>query len=119
MPGKPYPQNVFAQAGRVLNAWGQIDDQLTFGALNMSTLTTVINQAREVDEQIIHLKNQLTNLRNQRDATYYSLWDAVKRVRAGVKGSFGGDSSQYEMVGGTRLSERKTARRTATPSSNT
>ena len=79
--------------------------------------TRVINQAREVDEQIIDLKNQLTNLRNQRDATYYSLWDLVKRVRAGLKGSFGDDSSQYEMVGGTRLSERKTARRTATPAS--
>ena len=77
--------------------------------------TRVINQAREVDEQIIDLKNQLTNLRNQRDATYYSLWDLVKRVRAGLKGSFGDDSSQYEMVGGTRLSERKSARRAATP----
>jgi hypothetical protein len=117
MPGKPYPLNTFSQARSVLSAWTQIDDQLTFGALNISRLTSVINQARDVDEQIIHLKNQLTNLRNQRDATYHSLWDAVKRVRAGVKGNFGDDSSQYEMVGGTRLSERKTARRTATPAS--
>ena len=117
MPGKPYPLTVLAQAGSVLNAWSQIDDQLTFDALNISTLTTVINQVREVDDQIIPLKSQLTNLRNQRDATYYSLWDLVKRVRAGVKGNFGDDSSQYEMVGGTRLSERKTARRTATPAS--
>jgi hypothetical protein len=119
MPGKPYPPNAFTQARSVLSAWSQIDDQLNFGVLNISTLTTVINQARDVDEQIIHLKNQLTNLRNQRDATYYSLWDAVKRVRAGIRGCFGDDSSQYEMVGGTRLSERKAARRTATPASDT
>jgi hypothetical protein len=59
--------------------------------LNISTLNRAINQTREVDEQVIHLKNQLTNLRNQHDATYDSLWDAVKRVRAGVKASFGDD----------------------------
>jgi hypothetical protein len=35
------------------------------------------------------------------------MWDKVKRVRAGVKANYGDDSSQYEMVGGTRLSERK------------
>ena len=120
MPGKPYPLNVFVQARSVLDAWGQIDDQLTFGTLNISTLTMAINQARAVDEQMTSLKNQLTNLRNQRDVAYYSLWDTVKRARAGVKASFGDDSSQYEMVGGTRLSERKTAiRRIATPASNT
>jgi hypothetical protein len=39
----------------------------------------------------------------------------MKRVRAGVKANYGDDSQQYEMVGGTRMSERKTPRRTATP----
>ncbi len=31
----------------------------------------------------------------------------VKRVRSAVKGIYGDDSSEYEMVGGTRKSERK------------
>ena len=57
----------------------------------------------------------MTDLRNQRDAANQDLWDKVKRLRAGVKASYGDDSSQYEMVGGTRMSERKTARRTAIP----
>ena len=61
-------------------------------------------------------EDQLTNLRNQRDTINQSLWDKVKRARAGVKANYGDDSSQYEMVGGTRLSERKSARRrTAEP----
>jgi len=34
-------------------------------------------------------------------------WDKVKRVRAGVKANYGDDSQQFEMVGGTRTSERK------------
>ncbi len=50
---------------------------------------------------------QLTDARNRRDALYTAIWSKVKRVRSGVKGIYGDDSSQYEMVGGTRLSERK------------
>ena len=57
------------------------------------------------------LEAQLTDLRNQRDALYEAIWEKVKRIRNGVKGSYGDDSSQYEMVGGTRLSERKTPAR--------
>ncbi len=53
------------------------------------------------------LEAQLTDLRNQRDALYAGLWDKVKRVRSTVKGIYGDDSSEYEMVGGTRKSERK------------
>jgi hypothetical protein len=39
------------------------------------------------------------------------LWDKVKRLRNGVKGTFGDDSTPYELVGGTRLSDRKPYRR--------
>jgi hypothetical protein len=40
----------------------------------------------------------------------------VKRVRSAIKGVYGDDSTQYEMVGGTRMSERKprTRKRPAT-----
>jgi hypothetical protein len=40
-----------------------------------------------------------------------STWDKLKPVRSTVKGLYGDDSSQYELVGGTRMSDRKTARR--------
>lgn len=113
MPKRPYPTNIVDQAKSVLDAWSQIDDQLAFGKLTIGAMVMDINQARGVEEQMTSLKNQLTDLRNRRDALYQSTWDKVKRVRAGVKASFGDDSSQYEMVGGTRLSERKSARRTA------
>jgi hypothetical protein len=36
----------------------------------------------------------VSGLRNQRDAANQSLWDKVKRVCAGIKASFGDDSSQ-------------------------
>jgi hypothetical protein len=116
MPGKPYPRDLLHQAISALNAWSQIDDQMTFGPLNTSTLAEDLNQARGIEDQLIGLANQLTDLRNQRDAVHQSIWDKLKRIRSGMKASFGDDSSQYEMVGGTRMSERKsTRRRTATP----
>ena len=50
---------------------------------------------------------QITDLRNKRDVIYDRLWDKTKRVRNAVKGLYGDDSSEYEMVGGKRISERK------------
>jgi len=80
---------------------------LTFGALNTGALTMDVNRARAIDESLTNLENKLTDLRNQRDEANLILWDRVKRVRAGFKAIFGDDSSQFEMVGGTRTSERK------------
>jgi len=112
---KKLPSDLVEQAKSVLDAWVQIDDQLTFGPVNAGALTMDINHVRGVEEQITNLENKLTDMRNQRDAFSQSMWDKVKRLRAGVKAIYGDDSSQYEMVGGTRLSDRKPVRRTPTP----
>jgi len=111
MTKRLYPTDIHNQAKSVLDAWGQFDDNLTFGKLNLGTFTMAVNQGRTIDQSMTNLENQLTNMRNQRDAANAGLWDQVKRVRAGVKATFGDDSSQYEMVGGTRMSERKSAAR--------
>ncbi len=114
MPGKTYPTDVLEQAQSVLDAWNQINNELVFGDLKNNALASDISQAGPLQSQMSALEIQLTNLRNQRDSLYQSIWDKVKRVRAGVKGIYGDDSSQYEMVGGTRLSERKPITRKAT-----
>jgi hypothetical protein len=46
--------------------------------------------------------------------SHFSAWDKVKRARAGVKAAYGDDSSQFEMIGGTRTSDRKTRSRKVT-----
>lgn len=107
MPAKPYPTDVIEQAQSVMNAWKQIDAALTLGNMNVETFTTQIAQTADTASQINSLETQLTNLRNQRDTQMADLWDKVKRVRTGVKSFYGDDSSQYEMIGGTRASERK------------
>jgi len=111
MTKKLYPSDVLTQAQTVLSAWNQISTTLAFGTLTATTLTADITQATTLESQIATLEAQLTNARNQRDALYLGMWDKLKRVRSGVKANYGDDSSQYEMVGGTRLSERKSPTR--------
>ena len=115
MSKKLFPTDILSQAIEVQAAWSQIDEGLAFGQLNMSALVMDMNGLRNIEHSLATLETQLTEMRNQRDALSQSSWDKVKRVRAGVKATFGDDSSQYEMIGGTRLSDRKTARRTVTP----
>ena len=112
MTKKQFASDLLDQAKSVLNSWGQIDDQLAFGRLSISALTMAVNRANAIDGSITDMENKLIDLRNQRDDSNQELWDMVKRMRAGVKASFGDDSSQFEMVGGTRVSDRKTSRRT-------
>ncbi len=115
MTKKPYPTDIVKQAQSVQDAWKQINATMTFGDLTSEMLSTDIAQAGPLENQITDLETQLTNLRNQRDDLYLGMWDKLKRVRSGIKGNYGDNSSQYEMVGGTRLSERKSpVRRTTT-----
>lgn len=111
MPKKLYPTDVLEQAQSVSNAWSQINDEMSFGDLTFTALNNELAQASPIQVQIDALETQLTDLRNQRDTLFVSIWDKVKRVRNGVKANYGDDSSQYEMVGGTRLSERKSPTR--------
>ena len=107
MTKKVYPQNVVGQAQDVLVGWGQVSTTLVFGTLTSALLTADITASSPLESEISKLEIQLADRRNQRDMLYNGMWDKVKRVRAGVKANYGDDSQQYEMVGGTRTSERK------------
>lgn len=111
MPGKPYPTDVLEQARSVLDAWKQINEEMTFGDLNSAMLEGDLTNSQPIEQDLVNLETRLTDLRNQRDALYTAIWEKLKRVRAGVKANYGDDSSQYEMVGGTRKSERKSPTR--------
>ena len=109
-----YPRNILKLAQDISAAWAQISATLTFGTLNAAALTADITAASALQSQITTLEAQLTDLRNKREALNVSLWDKVKRIRAGIKAAYGDDSSQFEMIGGTRLSDRKPRGRRAT-----
>jgi hypothetical protein len=107
MTKKTYPSNVFEQAQEVLVGWSQVSATLAFGTLNAAALTADISSASTLEAEISKLELQLADKRNQRDLVYNGMWDKIKRIRAGVKANYGDDSQQFEMVGGTRLSDRK------------
>lgn len=109
MGRKPYPPNVVEQAQDVLVGWGQVDTDLTFGSSSLTTdaLRADIDASMTMAALIRSLKKQLADARDQRDILYNSMWDKLKRVRAGVKATYGDDSQQFEKVGGTRMSDRK------------
>ncbi len=107
MSKKVFPPDVLGQAQDVLVGWGQVSPTLVFGTLSSSTLTADVTASGPLEAEISKLEIQLADRRNQRDILYNGMWDKIKRVRAGVKANYGDDSQQYEMVGGTRTSERK------------
>src|SRR4026207_392172 len=118
MGRKLYPSNVLKEAIDVREACKQIDEELSFGELKISGLTLDIKGIQQTQHNLAALEAQLLEVRDRRDELYLAAWDKVKRMRAGVKGLYGDDSIQYELVGGTRRSERKRARRTQVTGEN-
>ncbi len=106
--GASYPNDVHDQATETLGGWKKI----TPAVGNLRDLTQVdmsndLDAVQPLLKEIAELDAQITDLRNKRDAIYERLWDKTKRVRSAIKGLYGDDSSEYEMVGGKRLSDRK------------
>jgi hypothetical protein len=108
MSTKPFPSDVIPQAQDVLAGWAQIGSTVAFGTLTSALLTSDMTAYAPLDAEISKLEKQLADKRNQREQLCIAIWDKVKRVRASVRGVYGDDSSQYELVGGTRMSDRKT-----------
>ena|SRR5687768_11517902 len=107
---RKFPPDILDQAVHMQAAWSKIDEQLTVGGLNIGDLVMEINQIHQAEANVVSLEQDLTNMRNHRDALCEAAWDKVRRMRSVVKGMYGFDSPQYELVGGTRTSDRKTAR---------
>jgi hypothetical protein len=107
MTTKRFPGNLQTQAEGIRAAWNHIDTSMTFGDLDFMAFNAAIEKAGALESEVSELRTLLVDRLNKRNDAYASVWEMVKRVRSGVKGYYGDDSSQYEMVGGTRASERK------------
>ena len=102
-----FPKDLLTQAQSVLAGWNQLNPVLPFGPLTTTTFSSDLTMVSALDVEIAGLEAQLADKYNQRETVALSLWDKVKRVRNSIKGIYGDDSSQYEMVGGIRMSERR------------
>jgi hypothetical protein len=115
MGKKLYPTDTLKQARSILSAWELIDPALKIGILTHEAIAGDVAMIQGLQEKVIHLQNELMDLRSQRDAASIGLWDKVKRARSGVKGIYGDDSTAYKLAGGTLRSERKKPRRRSLP----
>ena len=107
MTRKLFPPDIIAQAQDVLAGWAQIGSTVAFGTLTSASLTADLTAYAPLDADISKLEKQLADKRTQRDLLCLAIWDKVKRAHASVRGIYGDDSTQYKLIGGTRLSDRK------------
>ena len=114
----PFPKNVLDQARTVLRVWRETKPEMTIGEMTIKQLEDVVGAAEKDRDAIESTESQLEKQRDQRAVSYGSAWDHVKRSRAGFKGAFGDDSTEYERVGGKRRSDRKKTTRTPKPKTN-
>lgn len=68
---------------------------------------TVIDETAAIEESHSQLAAQMDDSSNRFDAQDALLGDWNRRILSAVEAQYGPDSSEYEMVGGTRKSERK------------
>jgi hypothetical protein len=108
---KPYPTDVLSKLRTAISNWKSVDPTLKIGKLSIAELEATLKSGEALRQEISSLETQLTDLRNKRDEVYSVAWEYVTRLRSGIKAIYGDDSSEYEMVGGTRRSERKTRSR--------
>ncbi|MGC1378828.1 MAG: hypothetical protein WA821_21530 [Anaerolineales bacterium] len=115
----PHPFDTVEQAKDVVQGWKAFDENFKVGDLTCAALEAEVNKAIAQQDKIDALEKQAIDERNERDTDNGELWEKVKRVRNTVKGLFGDDSSQYQLVGGTRLSDKKKPAKKATPTTTT
>lgn len=104
---RQYPNDAMQQLREILEGWRAIEGQMTINGITLESFATKLTAVEPVLARIVFREAELTNDRNLRDDMLNDLWKDAKRIRAGVKANFGDDSSEFEMVGGTRISERK------------
>ncbi|MBB6052417.1 hypothetical protein [Armatimonas rosea] len=106
MPEELQTKQLRDDAARIITVWRGNPDlkvkNLTLAELEADDTALAADEA-----ELSALRDQLTTVLNRRNDRRKTLRKKVVAGRAGIKGYFGSDSSEYERAGGTRDSERK------------
>jgi hypothetical protein len=73
----------------------------------LPSLQADLDEEKALSVEFSRLKAQLTEVRLRRQAARLRIWDKLKRLKMGIRGTYGDDSPEYKLIGGTRKSERK------------
>ena len=105
MLNKSVPK-LLQEANEIKKALEKIDDRLPDG-LKAADMETKVDELETVVDDVDAVNAERTRLVDRKGERAESLSDHIVQVRSAVKGVFGADSPEYDMVGGTRTSERK------------
>ncbi len=106
---------MLTKAERRLAGIKSIDAKLDLGnGLSTAWYEKEVTKLRQAVEEYNMLLSKVDDASNNVEAVEKQLATASENVLLGVKIKFGKDSSQYEMAGGTRLSDRR--RKSSQPS---
>ena len=93
------------QARTLEEALKEMAGKLPVG-LDAAAVTAAIGKLDQAKAEIQRIDVQRLVAANKRDEEVVAVNDLLKRVRSQVKASFGDDSTEYEMAGGKRRSDR-------------
>lgn len=99
-------EDVRIAAENILKVWSANPD-FKLKEVSLETFRAEANGFASILAAIAEKEEALKPLRNDRDDLALKLNRLCTRTRAGIKGYFGENSTEYETVGGTRTSERK------------
>ena len=105
MLNKSVPK-LLQEANEIKKALEKIDDRLPDG-LKAADMETKMDELETVVDDLDAVNAERTRLVDRKGERAENLSDHIVQVRSAVKGIFGADSAEYDMVGGTRISERK------------
>jgi hypothetical protein len=104
---KSIPKEVQAAQQRA-DGMVSVDEALDFGSgVSVMSLNTTIDRVIDQISEYNQMQSQIAQKANEIDASIKVLVDLTSRALKGAELRFGRDSSEYEMIGGTRTSDRK------------
>ncbi len=101
------PEQTVEELDDIIAVWEKNSDFTLGPNLNLKKLQATRDGLDKSVADVKSLKRQLTEETDNRDDLNKLGKEYVTRVRKGIHGYFGGDSTEYAQAGGTRASERK------------
>lgn len=104
--------NLLQEANEVKKALEEIGENVPAG-ISVAEMAAQIEALENIIGELDAVNADRTRLVNRKAEQAKVVSDQIVKVRAAVEGILGADSSEYDMVGGTRTSERKRPKRKA------
>jgi hypothetical protein len=114
MPSNNTIGSVIAEGAKIVDVW-TANPTFTLGPVTLELFKAQMAELQAAAASVESKRTELTGHINTRDAKSASVSELVTRARSGIRAAFGPDSTEYEQAGGTRRSERKSAKRKVIP----